>query len=165
MNALLEAQPGPREQDSDGCGRPVILPATFGHKPIRSMETEIGLWALRTGRPMSSRFTFNGSDRSHQIVDSVGITALRLNCTLVSSLTYHDNGRTINKHVEAEGRTSPAIQDNGTRARRLRAPSNSRSGNPQPADASNGPSATAPLAPAQSDLHPQTRACGIAFVQ
>jgi hypothetical protein len=86
--------------------------ATFGHKSIGSMETEIGPWALRTGRQMS-RFTFNGFDRSHRIVDSVGITALRLNCTLVSSLTYHDNGRTINKHVEAEGRTSPAIQDNG----------------------------------------------------
>jgi hypothetical protein len=113
MNALLEAQPGPREQDSDGCDRPVILSATFGHKSIGSMETEIGLWALRTGRPMSSRFTFNGFDRSHRIVDSVGITALRLNCTLVSSLTYHDNGRTINKHVEAEGRTRPALPHNG----------------------------------------------------
>jgi hypothetical protein len=36
---------------------------------------------------MSSRFTFNGFDRSYRIIDSVGITALRLNCTLVSSLT------------------------------------------------------------------------------
>jgi hypothetical protein len=73
------------------------------------METEAGLWALRTRRPMSARFAFEGFDRSY----SVGITALRLNCTLVSSLTYHDNGGTINKHVEAEGGTSPAGQDNG----------------------------------------------------
>jgi hypothetical protein len=64
-----------------------FFPATFGHKSIGSMETGIGPWALRTGRPMSSRFTFNGFDRSYRIVDSVGIIALRLNCTFVSSLT------------------------------------------------------------------------------
>ena len=77
MNALLEAQPGliVSKTAMDAIARS-IFPVTFAPQINWINGNRDRPDGLAGSRSTSSRFAFNGLDRSYRIVDSVGITAL-----------------------------------------------------------------------------------------